>query len=91
MSVPIHVTGGNHCGPRSQRGAEEYPTPACAVEAILAVEQLPQHILEPCGPNDSELVRTLEAHGHKVTAFDLVRDGVDFLKVTECRPVSGAA
>ena len=89
MSLPIHMTGGNHAGPRSQRGAEEYPTPACAVETLLAVESLPRHILEPCGPKDSELVRTLEAHGHKVTAFDLVRDGVDFLKVTKLPPGVG--
>jgi hypothetical protein len=86
MSLPIHVTAGNHCGPRSQRGAKEYPTPSCAVEALLAVESLPRHILEPCGPKDSELVRTLEAHQHKVTAFDLVRDRIDFLKVTELPP-----
>ena len=86
MSLPIHVTAGNHAGPRSQRGAEEYATPACAVDALLAKELLPHHILEPCGPSDSELVRALEAHGHEVTAFDLVRDGVDFLKVTKLPP-----
>jgi hypothetical protein len=85
-SLPIHVTGGNHAGPRSQRGAEEYPTPACAVEALLAAEAVPHHVLEPCGPNDSELVRTLQAHGHTVTASDLVKDGVDFLKVTKLPP-----
>jgi hypothetical protein len=86
MSLPIHVTAGNHCGPRTQRGAEEYLTPARAVEALLAVESLPHHLLEPCGPMDSELVRTLEAHGHAVTAFDLVRDGINFLDVTELPP-----
>jgi hypothetical protein len=84
--LPIHVTGGNHAGPRSQRGAEVYATPGVAVESLLAVESLPHHILEPCGPNDSELVHTLEIHGHRVTAFDLVRDGVDFLKMTELPP-----
>src|SRR5262245_27058146 len=82
----INTTCGNHAGPRSQRGAEQYETPACAVEALLAVETLPHHILEPCVPSDSPLVRTLKRHGHAVTAFDLVRDGIDFLTVTELPP-----
>jgi hypothetical protein len=89
--LPIHVTAGNHCGPRSERGAERYETPACAVEALLAVESVPRHILEPCGPKDSELVRTLEGRGHTVTAFDLVEDGIDFLQVTQLPPDIGAA
>jgi hypothetical protein len=79
----IHVSCGNHCGPRSSRGAEQYETPACTVEALLAREPLPHHLLEPCGSSNSPLVRTLEAHGHTVTAFDLVCDGIDFLRVTE--------
>jgi hypothetical protein len=90
-SLPIHVTGGNHCGPRSQRGAEQYPTHGVAVEAVLSVESVSQRVLEPCGPNDSELVRALEARGHIVTAFDLVRDGIDFLRVTKLPPGIGCA
>jgi hypothetical protein len=89
MRQAIHVTAGNHSGLRSQRGAEQYATPACAVEPLPEVEPLPRHILEPCGPRDSPLVRTLEAHGHIVTAFDLVHDGIDFLEVTELPPDIG--
>jgi hypothetical protein len=69
----------------SERDFEEYPTPAVAVEAFLQKETLPAHVLEPCGPPDSPLVRTLETRGHVVTAFDLVRDGVDFLNVVTLR------
>ena len=86
----IHTTAGNHAGRRSQRGAEQYPTPACAVEALLRVEPLPNKLWEPCGPPDSQLVRTLEAHGHVVVAHDLVRDGIDFLQVTEAPARVGA-
>jgi hypothetical protein len=83
MSHAIHVTAGNHAGPKSQRGLEIYQTPACAVEALLRAEPLPQHLLDPCGPDDSELVRTLVAHGHEVTAFALAIDGIDFLTMKE--------
>ena len=89
MSQAIHVTGGNHAGPRSQRGAEQYATAPCAVEALLAVEPLPPRLLEPCA-GDGAIVRVLEAHGHIVTAYDLVHDGIDFLKVTKAPPDVGA-
>ena len=90
VTRPIHATAGNHCGPRSQRGVEHYPTPACAVEALLRVEALPHHLLEPCD-GDRAISRVLEAHGHAVTTFDLVRDGIDFLTVTQVPPGIGAA
>jgi hypothetical protein len=48
------------------------------------------NLLEPCGPKDSPLVQTLEAHGHGVTAFDLLRDRVDLLTLNELPPSVGA-
>jgi hypothetical protein len=90
MSRAIHTTAGNHCGPRSQRGAEQYPTPACATEAVLRKEMLPPHVLEPCEGEDRAISRVLEAHGYTVTGYDLVRDGIDFLKVTQVPPDIGA-
>jgi hypothetical protein len=60
-------------------------TPPCAVEALLRVEPLPHHLLEPCD-GDGAISRVLEAHGHAVTTYDLVRDGVDFLTVTQVPP-----
>src|SRR5262249_52772074 len=62
----IHVTCGNHAGPRSERGLEQYDTPPCAIEALLAVEPLPKNIWEPCCGSGS-IVRVLEAHGHRVS------------------------
>src|SRR5262245_52331052 len=79
MSQAIHVTAGNHSGPRKSRGLDQYPTPPCAVEALLAAEPLPHHILEPCA-GDDDIVRILRAHGHQVTAYDLAKDGIDFLQ-----------
>jgi hypothetical protein len=54
----------------ADRQADCYETPACAVEALLRVESLPHHILEPaCGPG--AIVKVLEEHGHHVIASDL--------------------
>jgi hypothetical protein len=84
--LAIHTTAGNHAGPRSQRGFEQYETPPCAVEALLGVEALPLHVLEPCA-GDGAITRVLEAHGHRVTGYDLARDGIDFLRVTRVPPL----
>jgi hypothetical protein len=67
------------------RGHDLYETPACAVEALLKVETLPEIVWEPaCGPG--AIVRVLQAGGHQVVATDLVdyglqgaRSGIDFL------------
>jgi hypothetical protein len=79
MNRPIHVTAGNHSGPHSTRGLEQYETPACAVEALLHVEPLPKYIWEPCAGGGS-IVAALRAHGHRVVANDLTIDGIDFLQ-----------
>jgi hypothetical protein len=48
-----------------------YETPEIAVEALLAVEQLPRVLWEPaCGPG--AIVRVLRRRGHVVYATDLV-------------------
>jgi hypothetical protein len=35
MTQAIHVTAGNHRGPASERGLEQFGTPSCATEALL--------------------------------------------------------
>lgn len=68
-----------------ERKDDIYETPAEAVRALLAAEQLPEIIWEPaCGPGS--IVRVLREAGHKVYATDLVDYGcpdsearVDFL------------
>ena len=70
----------------ADRGNDLYETPACAVEALLRAEDLPDVIWEPaCGPG--AIVRVLRQHGHTVYATDLVgydspdqdKSGWDFL------------
>src|SRR5215831_2639730 len=85
MSRAIHATFGNHSGPRSERGLEQYDTPPCAIEALLAVEPLPKDIWEPCSGSGS-IVHVLEAHGYRVTANDLLIDGIDFLQRRHAPP-----
>jgi len=58
------------------RGDDLYETPACAVEALLRCEKLPETIWEPaCGPG--AIVRVLRGAGHKVYATDLVEYGLE--------------
>jgi hypothetical protein len=71
-----------------ERGDDCYETPACAVEALLKIEQLPKKIWEPaCGPGS--IVRVLRARGHSVIASDVIdydcEDQIflDFLKLEE--------
>jgi hypothetical protein len=74
------------------RGADLYETPACAVHALMRVEQLPQRIWEPaCGPG--AIVRVLRAAGHQVHATGLhdwgcpdSHAGVDFLQERTAPP-----
>jgi hypothetical protein len=71
----------------AERRDDLYETPACAVRALLAVEEIPSGtIWEPaCGPG--AIVRVLRAAGHEVWATDLVdyaspdqdAHGIDFL------------
>jgi hypothetical protein len=87
MSAPIHVTCGNHAVPRAQRGLlDRYPTPSCAVTALLDAEPLPHGLWDPCGVPDSELAMTLRAYGHHVVATDLAADGINFLQTHEAPP-----
>ena len=86
MTLPIHATAGNHAGPRSGRGLEVYPTPPCAVEALIRAEPLPPACWEPCGTEDSSIVTVLRAHGHRVVCTDIITDGVDFRDRTTAPP-----
>lgn len=69
----------------AERGDDSYPTPPCAVTALLQVEALPHCIWEPaCGAGN--IVSVLRAAGHCVVASDLVdrgcadsESGIDFL------------
>src|SRR5262245_44945252 len=55
-----------------ERGADCYETAPCAVEALLAVENLAGRIWEPaCG--SGSIVRTLRGPGHRVLATQLHR------------------
>lgn len=53
-----------------ERGADVYETPACAVEALLRVENIPRDtVWEPaCGPG--AIVKVLQARGYTVAASD---------------------
>jgi len=77
---------GNKRDKLAARKNDLYETPAVAVEALLRHETIPTRVWEPaCGPG--AIVRVLRAHGHIVSATDLVdyqspdqdRAGIDFL------------
>ena len=75
--------------PLSERGADLYSTPACAIEALLRVEKLPHRIWEPAAGRGA-IANVLREHGHFVIASDLYdwncpasEGGVDFLKTTK--------
>jgi hypothetical protein len=54
----------------AERQNDLYETPACAVEALLRVEKIPQKIWEPaCGPG--AIVRVLRSRGFTVIGSDL--------------------
>jgi hypothetical protein len=79
--------------PHAERNDDFYPTPECAVRALLRVEQLSGTIWE-CACGDGAIVRVLRQAGHKVIATNLVdygcpdsTSGVDFL--TEHRAPDG--
>jgi hypothetical protein len=56
--------------PLSERGLDLYETPACAIEALLRVEQLPPWIWEPAAGRGA-IVNTLRNAGHAVVASDV--------------------
>jgi hypothetical protein len=71
----------------SERSNDLYETPACAIRALMRVEDLPYVIWEPCAGRGA-ISRELSAAGHMTWASDLVaypdadegiRTGIDFL------------
>ena len=64
--------GGRHS--YAKRGADMYPTPSVATEALLRVEQLPARIWEPAA-GDGAIVDVLREHGREVVASDLADYG----------------
>jgi hypothetical protein len=87
QTVLDHATqSGRHA--LSERGADLYETPACAVEALLRVEKLPHRIWEPAAGRGA-IVRVLRDHGHAAIASDLIDYGFplhfagDFLSQTK--------
>jgi hypothetical protein len=54
------------------RGFNLYETPPIAVEALLAVENLPYWIWEPCAGRGA-IANVLCDHGHAVVCSDLIR------------------
>jgi len=66
------ANAGRH--PLSDHPGDCYDTPACAVHALLAVENLPQRIWEPaCGLGN--IVGVLRSAGHRVIATDITDRG----------------
>jgi hypothetical protein len=60
--------------PLADRGHDSYPTPPCAVEALLRAESLPHYLWEPAAGRGA-IVTVLRDHGHAVIASDLVDYG----------------
>ena len=58
----------------SERGKDIYETPACAVQALLRVENLPPRLWEPACCRGA-IVNVLRAAGHEVIGSDLVDFG----------------
>jgi hypothetical protein len=56
--------------PHVERGLDLYETPPIAVEALLAVEQLPPRLWEPAAGRGA-IVNELRDHGHAVIASDI--------------------
>lgn len=90
------LSTGNAKAALAERGDDLYETPACATEALLRFEKLPEIVWEPaCGPG--AIVRVLRGAGHKVYATDLVDYGcpesesrIDFLMETGAPTFIGA-
>jgi hypothetical protein len=78
MTSARTVSMGNARATLCDRGNDVYETPPEAVEALLGVEELPSHVWECCC-GSGRIVHVLRAHGHRVTASDLVGDRIDFL------------
>lgn len=67
----LKMNTGNRVHAPAVRGLDLYETPTVAVDTLLALEPMPVHVWEPaCGPG--AIVHALRAHGHTVTATDLV-------------------
>jgi hypothetical protein len=93
MVVAHACQTGRH--PLSERGHDLYETPAVAVEALLAVENLPRRIWEPAAGRGA-IVKVLRTHGHTVISSDIVHYGfaldfvIDFMTTTEMPAGCGA-
>lgn len=87
--MPLDLATGSARAPLSERGADFYATPPCAVRALLAVEPIPLTCWEPaCG--DGAIVSILRDSGRAVIATDLndwgcpdSKSGIDFLMERE--------
>jgi hypothetical protein len=72
----------------ADRGADLYETPVCAIEPLLAAEQLPHVIWEPAAGRGA-IVDVLRGHGHSVICSDIQDYGypldfvADFLTIKE--------
>jgi hypothetical protein len=57
--------------PLVERGNDCYSTPAVAVDALLAIEELPHRIWE-CAAGHGNIARKLREVGHEVIASDII-------------------
>ena len=72
MTVNHAANAGQHR--YADRGPELYETPACAVEALLAVEKLPPRLWDPAAGKGA-IVDVLRDRGHEVIGSDLIDYG----------------
>jgi hypothetical protein len=56
--------------PLVERGNDLYGTPACAVDALLRAEKIPQAIWEPA-TGRGNIAKVLRTHGHRVVCSDI--------------------
>jgi hypothetical protein len=85
----LTMATGNRVHNPDTRANDSYNTPAVAVRALLAVEDVPRTVWEPCA-GGGYIVSALQDGGRRVVATDLTKrkrsfdcvGGVDFLKQT---------
>jgi hypothetical protein len=70
MTLGHAAQSGRH--PLSERGADLYSTPPCAIEALLRVEALDHWIWEPAAGRGA-IVSVLRDYGHAVIASDVIQ------------------
>jgi hypothetical protein len=69
------ISQGKGKAPMADRGADSYPSPPVAVQALMSVERLPKAIWEPACGDGSGMVLPMRASGRTVLASDVTDRG----------------